>query len=100
MAQGRAHSLLARVQVQSMGSLLEDLVSREAILAELACIVSDPGSFRRERRFFAGERSKAKQALRKRCSIGCVALFVVVAFVWMVKTACGGSYNSVTTNAG
>ncbi|CAJ1332565.1 unnamed protein product [Effrenium voratum] len=30
--------------VQSMGSLLEDLVSREAILAELACIVSDPGA--------------------------------------------------------
>ena len=26
-----------------MGTLLEDLVSRDAILAELACIVSDPG---------------------------------------------------------
>lgn len=26
-----------------MGSLIEDLVSRDAILAELACIVSDPG---------------------------------------------------------
>ena len=30
-------------KVQSMGTLLEDLVSRDAILAELACIVSDPG---------------------------------------------------------
>ena len=29
-----------------MGSLLEDLVSREAVLAELACVVSDPGSFK------------------------------------------------------
>lgn len=27
-----------------MGTLLEDLVSRDAILAELACIVSDPGA--------------------------------------------------------
>ncbi|CAK9083380.1 Uncharacterized protein SCF082_LOCUS39578 [Durusdinium trenchii] len=27
-----------------MGSLIEDLVSRDAILAELACIVSDPGA--------------------------------------------------------
>lgn len=32
------------VMVQSMGSLIEDLVSRDAILAELACIVSDPGA--------------------------------------------------------
>lgn len=32
------------VLVQSMGTLLEDLVSRDAILAELACIVSDPGA--------------------------------------------------------
>lgn len=30
--------------VSSMGSLLEDLVSREAVLAELACVVSDPGA--------------------------------------------------------
>jgi len=30
--------------VQSMNTLLEDLVSRDAILAELACIVSDPGA--------------------------------------------------------
>ncbi len=34
-----------RVEVQSMNTLLEDLVSRDAILAELACIVSDPGPF-------------------------------------------------------
>ena len=32
-----------QVEVQSMNTLLEDLVSRDAILAELACIVSDPG---------------------------------------------------------
>ncbi|CAE7259059.1 unnamed protein product [Symbiodinium pilosum] len=30
--------------VSSLGSLLEDLVSRDAVLAELACVVSDPGA--------------------------------------------------------